>query len=95
MTFIKGQGRIAGRQKGTPNRTTTTLKQTIQSIVEKSFESIESDLQDMDTKDKVGFILKLAEFVIPKMRETKIDFNSLSDDEIDELINRLKNPEDE
>ncbi len=82
--------KTGGRQKGTLNRTTTALKATIQGIVEKGFESIESDLQDMDAKDRVGFILKLAEFVIPKMRETKIDFNSLTDDEIDELINRLK-----
>ena len=90
MTFVKGQGRIAGRQKGTPNRATATLKQTIQGIVERSFETIEDDLQDMETKDRVGFILKLVEFIQPKMRETKIDFNSLSDDEIDNLINRLK-----
>ena len=95
MPFEQGKPKTGGRAKGVQNKSTTNLKSTIQGIVERSFESIESDLQDMDTKDKVGFILKLAEFVIPKMRETKIDFNSLSDEEIDNLIERLKTPENE
>lgn len=87
--------KTGGRQKGTPNKATANLKNTIQQIVEKSFETIEDDLQDMETKDRVGFILKLVEFIQPKMRETKIDFTSLSDEEIDELINRLKTTDDQ
>ncbi len=84
------RNKTGGREKGTPNKATANLKNTIQGIVERSFESIESDLHDMDKKDKLGFVLKLIEYVIPKQRETKIDFNSLSDEEIDELINKLK-----
>jgi hypothetical protein len=95
MTFIKGQGRIAGRQKGTPNKTTSNLKATIQNIVERQFETLESDLEELEGRDKINFVLKLIEYVLPKQRETKIDFNSLSDEEIDELINRLKTPENE
>lgn len=87
--------KTGGRQKGTLNKTTVNLKNTIQQIVEKSFETIEQDLQSMDVKDKVGFILKLVEFVQPKMKETVIDFKSLSDQEIDELIERLTNTDNE
>lgn len=40
-------------------------------------------------------MLKLMEYVLPKQKETKIDFSNLSDTEIDELINRItKNDED-
>ena len=95
MPFEKGKPKTGGRAVGVQNKSTTNLKSTIQRIVERSFETIEDDLQDMDTKDKVSFILKLVEFVLPRQKETKIDFNSLSDDEIDELINRLKTPEHE
>ena len=95
MPFETGKPKTGGRARGVGNKSSNNLKATIQQIVERSFESIESDLQDMETKERVGFILKLAEFVIPKMRETKIDFNSLSDEEIDELINRLKSDEGE
>ena len=95
MTFIKGQGRIAGRQKGTPNKSTTNLKFSIQQIVERQFETLESDLEGLDSRDKINFVLKLIEYVLPKQREQKINFNELSDIEIDELINRLKSDENE
>jgi hypothetical protein len=87
--------KTGGRQKGTPNKATANLKNTIHGIVERQFETLESDLEELDGRDKINFVLKLIEYVLPKQRETKIDFNSLSDEEIDELINRLKNPDDE
>ena len=91
MTFIKGQGRIAGRQKGTPNKSTTNLKATVLQIVERQFETLESDLEGLDGRDKINFVLKLIEYILPKQREQKINFNDLTDQEIDSLIDRLKN----
>ena len=93
--FEKGKPKTGGRALGVQNKNTSNLKSTIQKIVEKSFLTIEDDLQSMDIKDKVGFILKLVEFVQPKMKETVIDFKSLSDQEIDELIERLTNTDNE
>ena len=87
--------KTGGRQKGTLNKATANLKTTINGIVERQFETLEYDLEKMDAKDKINAVLKLIEYVLPKQRETKIDFNSLSDDEIDNLINRLKDPKDE
>jgi hypothetical protein len=95
MKFEQGHPKYAGRAKGTPNKSTTNLKSTIQGIVERSFETLEYDLETIEPKDKINFVLKLIEYVLPKQRETKLDFNSLSDEEIDELINRLKTPENE
>jgi hypothetical protein len=90
MTFVKGQAKLGGRTKGTANKSTSKLKDDILTIVSKSFETIEADLEEMDKKDKINFVLKMVEYVLPKQREQKIDFNSLSDEEIDELINKLK-----
>lgn len=87
--------KTGGRQKGTPNKATANLKNTIHGIVERQFETLESDLEELDGRDKINFVLKLIEYVLPKQRETKIDFSSLSDAEIDELIERLKTPEHE
>ena len=85
--------KTGGRQKGTLNKTTVNLKNTIQLIVERSFETIEDDLHSMDARDKIGFILKLIPYLIPTQKEQKISFDSLSDEEIDSLIDRLKTPE--
>ena len=90
MPFEKGKPKTGGRAVGVKNHSTTNLKQSIQNIVDKSFETMEDDLDNMDVRDKVGFILKLLPYLIPTQKEQKISFDSLSDDEIDNLINRLK-----
>jgi hypothetical protein len=78
-----------GRPKGVPNKTTKELKGLIHRVVKQQLETIEEDLQDLDPKDRLNVLLKLVEYVLPKQREQKIDFNSLTEAEIDELINRI------
>jgi hypothetical protein len=83
------RAKIGGREKGTPNKTTKELKQVLHSVIEQQLETIEEDLQKLDPKDRLNILLRLVEYVLPKQREQKIDFNSLTDTEIDELINRI------
>jgi hypothetical protein len=78
-----------GRPKGVPNKTTKELKGLIHRVVERQLETIEADLQALEAKDRLAVLLKLVEYVLPKQREQKIDFSSLTDTEIDELINRI------
>jgi hypothetical protein len=85
---MKG-AKTGGRTKGTPNRTTKELKEKIHNIVEVQLENIESDLQNLEAKDRLHILLKLFEYVLPKQREQKLDFTSLSNTEIDELINKI------
>lgn len=88
MPFDKGHKKIGGRQKGSLNRTHKDLKSRIAQIVEKGFEDIETDLAALETKDRVNAYLKLLEYILPKQRETKIDVSQLSDDEVEELLNK-------
>jgi hypothetical protein len=83
------RAKTGGREKGTPNKTTKELKQVLHSVIEQQLETIEEDLQKLDPKDRLNILLRLVEYVLPKQREQKIDFNSLTDTEIDELINRI------
>ena len=48
-------------------------------------------MEDLEPKDRISLLLKFVEYVIPKERETKIDFSSLTDTEIDDLIERVTN----
>jgi hypothetical protein len=95
MPFEKGKPKTGGRAVGVKNHSTTNLKQSIQNVVERGFDTIEEDLNGMDARDKVGFILKLLPYLIPTQKEQKISFDSLSDSEVDSLIERLKTPENE
>lgn len=89
MAFTAGQQKTGGRQKGTPNRLKSRLKEAISEIVDSNLETIRQDLAQLEPKDRISLLLKFVEYVLPKERETKIDFSGLSETEIDELINRI------
>lgn len=80
-----------GRPKGVPNKMTADLKSRIAQIVENGFEVIEGDLEVLEAKDRVNAYLKFLEYLLPKQRETKIDVSSLSDEEVEELLNKALN----
>jgi hypothetical protein len=94
MAFKAGQEKSGGRQKGTPNKIKSELKDSINKIVTDNIDKLQDDLESLEPKDRISLILKFVEYVIPKEREQKIDFSSLSDTEIDELINRITNEAD-
>jgi hypothetical protein len=91
MGFKAGQQKKGGRQKGTPNKIKSELKDSINKIVQANIETLQQDMEDLEPKDRISLLLKFVEYVIPKERETKIDFSSLTDTEIDELIERVTN----
>ncbi|MFN8347411.1 MAG: hypothetical protein U0X91_20570 [Spirosomataceae bacterium] len=86
---MKGQtNNPNGRPKGIPNKVNKDLKSRIAQIVENGFETVEADLKALEAKDRINTYLKLLEYIIPKQRETKIDIGSLSDAEVEALLNK-------
>ncbi|AEI49720.1 hypothetical protein [Runella slithyformis] len=92
MGLHKGQtNNLKGRPKGVGNKLNNDLKSRIAQIVENGFEAIESDLEALEAKDRINAYLKFLEYLVPKQRETKIDISSLSDAEVEELLNKALN----
>lgn len=84
-----------GRPMGVPNKVTANLKDRVNLLIENNFDKLQSDLDTIEPKDRLSIMLKLMEYVLPKQKETKIDFSNLSDAEIDELINRITKNDEE
>lgn len=73
-----GRGRMGGRQKGTPNRTTTDLKEWITDLLIRNREQIEMDLQCMLPENRVRTLSALFPYVIPKQSSLSLDEQILS-----------------
>jgi hypothetical protein len=84
-----------GRPIGVPNKVTANLKDRVNLLIENNFDKFQLDLDSVEPKDRLNLLLKLIEYVLPKQKETKIDFSNLSDAEIDELINRITKSDEE
>lgn len=81
----------AGRKKGTPNKLTADLRQRINEVLENNWHNIEADIKALEPKDRLMFIEKLLKYTVPTLQATSlnVDFEKLSDEQLDEIIERL------
>lgn len=62
---MKGQ-KTGGRAKGTPNKTTSAVRDWLISLINNSRSQIEKDLKSLEPKDRLLMIEKLLPYVMPK-----------------------------
>lgn len=86
-----GKGRIGGRQKGTPNKVTASVKGWIAQVINKNRRQIERDIKALEPKDRVMILEKLMQYVVPKQQavSANVDFNKLSDEQLNSLVEEL------
>ena len=93
MPFKKGQsGNIKGRTKGTPNRTTKQLRESITSFLDNNFQRLENDFELLTPRDRIKFYCDLLQYGLPNLQTVQLetDFDHLTDTELDKIINELK-----
>lgn len=86
-----GRGRLGGRQKGTPNRTTQSTKEFIQAIIDENQDQLREDLKKLAPKDRVNAVLALLPYVVPKQMATQatLAVERLTEDEISNMAGLL------
>lgn len=71
---MKGK-KTGGRVKGTPNRTTKTIREKLSEVTNDYYNSDKffQDLAQLEPKDRVMLMERLTNYVAPKMQSTTID----------------------
>ena len=64
--------KFGGRTKGTPNRTTTEIRQNFQLLIENNLTTLENDIKELEPKDRIKVILDLSKFVLPNLKATEL-----------------------
>ncbi len=62
----KGTPKTGGRQAGTPNKVTGTIKEHLTKIIDSNREQIEIDLKALEPKDRLVMLERFMQYVIPK-----------------------------
>lgn len=79
MAFKKGlSGNPEGRPSGAKDKVQSDIKQAYQSLVEGNLTNIETWLSKVAAKDPakaLDFMLRLSEFILPKIKSVQLDTN--------------------
>lgn len=85
----------AGKPKGTLNKLPRDLRQSITDFLNENFEEVLIEWGKLGGRDKVNFYKDLLQYAIPKLQNVEIDtdFDRLNDEQLDRIIEGLRNNE--
>ena len=64
--------KTGGRSSGTLNKTTLELREKFALLIENNFDKLQTDIDLLDSKDRIKVILELAKFVVPTLKATEL-----------------------
>jgi hypothetical protein len=91
--FKKGHsGNPTGRPRGAKNKVNEELREAISTFLSGEFESLRKDFKRMTPRDKMKFFTELLPYVVPRLQSTnlELDFERMSDEQLDHIIEALK-----
>ncbi|AEL26870.1 hypothetical protein [Cyclobacterium marinum] len=90
--FEKGN---PGKPKGAKNKINTEVRGLLQKLFDDNYQTIQKDLEILEPKDRLKFISDLLPYLLPKLQSTthntEIDLDSMTEEDLDKLIDRITN----
>ena len=86
-----GRGRLGGRAKGTPNKTTSSIRDWLTKLVNKNKRQIQQDLDALDPKSRLEAFAKFLPYIAPKQQAVSaaVDLNELTDEQINQVVEQI------
>ena len=73
MGLKKGMtNNVNGRPVGSKNKVTVDLRKRINDFLNDNWETLQSDFEQLEAKDRVNFYEKLLQYGLPKMQHTQL-----------------------
>ena len=74
MPFAKGN-QLAGSRKGVPNKATHEIRQAFEMLMTDNLDNMNiwlSDVANEDPERALNIMIKMAEFIVPKLQRTEV-----------------------
>lgn len=65
-------GKMSSRE-GVPNKATNEVRKAFQLLVENNLPKMQNDLDSLEPKDRLKFMLDMARFILPQLQSISID----------------------
>jgi hypothetical protein len=71
--------KTGGRTKGTPNKTTSEIREHYQSLITSNLDLLDNDLKALEPVQRLKMIIELSKFVLPTLKATDLTVNEVED----------------
>ncbi|MBD5421434.1 MAG: hypothetical protein HDR49_00170 [Bacteroides sp.] len=90
-----GRGRLGGRQKGTPNKSTSTIREAIAAQWQHYQQSgqFQKDIDSLDPSSRAIIMEKYAQYITPRMKSVDLDIIQPVTLTIEDRLRQLCNPD--
>lgn len=68
-----GRGRLGGRAKGTPNKSTSDLKNWLSGVLNENRNQFEKDLKNLLPEERIRVLSGLFNYIIPKQQSLSVE----------------------
>lgn len=62
-----------GTRKGIPNKASSQVREAFKQLVESNLPQMQSDLDSLEPKERIKFMLDMARFILPQLQTISID----------------------
>ena len=87
MRFEVGNKMGKGRPKGATNKSTETVKKAVAKLLESNIDAVQTDLDQMQPRDRVNALLQFLKFHIPIQKAVEVA--DVSEDSRTEWIDKI------
>ena len=79
MAFAQGNNLGRGRKQGSFNKTTLSIKENYQKLIENNIDLLDADLKALSPRDRIKAIIELSKFIIPTLKQVDAEVNTTTD----------------
>ena len=87
---MKGQ-KTGGRKAGAPNKVTGNMRVQVGNFLSKNWYKVQRNFNKLPPRDQLFFLERLLKYTTPALSslDAKVDFEKLSDEDLDRIIESL------
>jgi hypothetical protein len=82
--------KFGGRQKGVPNKTTASMRESLKIFLEAQRPEVEKAFKKLSPKEKVFAYTRLLPFVTPQYSSTNFSLKNMTDDDLEFVLQKIK-----
>lgn len=77
--------KTGGRTKGTPNKTTSEIREHFQNLISENLKQLNDDLKSLEPLQRLKMIIELSKFVVPTLKATDLKFRD-NEERFNEIV---------